>query len=83
MRIVQTYGHRQEMHAMSPLAVNQFQKRISLPICLPIWFLNLSLPTYLSCKSIHTLQKVINFDWSGQINKYCMFWTFGNLRPNC
>lgn len=43
-----TSGHRQEKHAMSPLVVNQFQQRISLPIYLPIWCLSLSLPTYLS-----------------------------------
>jgi hypothetical protein len=44
----ETYDLHQGIHAMSPLVENQFQQRISLPICPPIWCLSLSLPTYLS-----------------------------------
>lgn len=46
-----SYVHRQEIHAMSPLVENQSLQRIFLPTCPPIWCLNMSLPTYLSCYS--------------------------------
>jgi hypothetical protein len=41
---------------MSPLVENQFLQRIFLPTCPPIWCLNMSQPTYLSCKNINAMK---------------------------